>query len=84
MKNLIKINGREWVFEDELFHKVQRLPVTVLAIQINEPFEVDTLEGTMKGNPGDWLIKGVESELYPCKDSVFRKTYKSCNWKYAK
>lgn len=36
---------------------------------------IATLEGTMEAFPGDWIIRGVEGELYPCKDSIFRKTY---------
>lgn len=36
---------------------------------------IPTLEGLMLAEPGDWIIKGVEGELYPCKDSVFQKTY---------
>ena len=37
---------------------------------------VDTLEGVMQANVGDWVIKGVEGEIYPCKPSIFSKTYK--------
>ena len=36
-----------------------------------------TLEGTMKASIDDWIIKGVNNELYPCKPSVFEKTYHS-------
>lgn len=36
---------------------------------------VKTLEGAMVGNYGDWLIRGVKGELYPCKDEVFTMTY---------
>jgi hypothetical protein len=36
---------------------------------------IDTLEGTMVASPGDWIIKGVTGEYYPCKPEVFRKTY---------
>ena len=36
---------------------------------------IDTLEGRMTGNVGDWIIKGVQGEFYPCKDSIFIKTY---------
>jgi hypothetical protein len=36
---------------------------------------IDTLEGTMKANEGDWIIKGVNGEFYPCKPDVFSKTY---------
>jgi len=37
--------------------------------------EIVTLEGVMVGNAGDWLIKGVSGELYPCKPDIFDKTY---------
>lgn len=38
-------------------------------------FIVQTEEGEMRGGPDDWLIRGVEGELYPCKASVFAATY---------
>jgi len=50
-------------------------PIQVKAKQMREPFSVETLEGMMKGNAGDYLIMGIESEMYPCKKSVFEKTY---------
>ena len=34
-----------------------------------------TLEGTMKAEPGDYVIKGVNNEFYPCKPDIFAKTY---------
>ena len=34
-----------------------------------------TLEGVMMANQGDWIIKGVKGELYPCKPDVFEATY---------
>jgi len=36
---------------------------------------IHTLEGTMQANPEDWIIKGVEGELYPCKPSIFEAVY---------
>lgn len=36
---------------------------------------IDTLEGTMHVSPGDYVIKGVEGEFYPCKPDIFKKTY---------
>jgi hypothetical protein len=36
---------------------------------------VKTLEGWMLGGVGDWIIQGVEGELYPCKASIFAATY---------
>jgi hypothetical protein len=36
---------------------------------------IPTLEGNMKAMPGDWVIKGVNGEFYPCKPGIFEKTY---------
>lgn len=36
---------------------------------------IETLEGRMEGREGDWIIKGVKGELYPCKPDVFEATY---------
>ena len=36
---------------------------------------ISTLEGEMEAKIGDWIIKGVKGELYPCKDDIFRATY---------
>lgn len=38
---------------------------------------IDTLEGTMRANPGDWIIKGVKGEFYPCKPDIFEETYEA-------
>lgn len=37
--------------------------------------KISTLEGVMKANFGDWIIKGVNGEFYPCKPDIFDKTY---------
>lgn len=36
---------------------------------------VQTLEGTMTANVGDYIIRGVNGEFYPCKPDIFAKTY---------
>lgn len=36
---------------------------------------IDTLEGTMSVKPGDWIIRGVKGEFYPCKPDIFNATY---------
>lgn len=36
---------------------------------------IKTLEGEHLANIGDWIIKGVEGEFYPCKPEIFKKTY---------
>jgi hypothetical protein len=36
---------------------------------------IDTLEGKMFVNDGDWVIRGVKGEFYPCKPDIFEATY---------
>jgi hypothetical protein len=36
---------------------------------------IQTLEGTMVALIGDWIIKGVKGEFYPCKPDIFEQTY---------
>lgn len=38
-------------------------------------FRINTLEGAMLVNVGDWVIRGVQNELYPCKPDIFVATY---------
>ncbi len=40
-------------------------------------FEIDTLEGWLHVSPGDWIIKGVKGEFYPCKPDIFDATYEA-------
>ena len=37
--------------------------------------EIHTREGNMIADPGDWIIKGVKGEFYPCKPDIFEATY---------
>jgi hypothetical protein len=37
---------------------------------------IPTLEGVMRADLGDWVIKGVEGEFYPCKPAIFDATYR--------
>lgn len=38
---------------------------------------IQTLEGEMKANIGDYIIKGIKGELYPCKKKIFEQTYEA-------
>ena len=37
--------------------------------------DIPTLEGTMRAYVGDWIIRGVAGEFYPCRDDIFTATY---------
>lgn len=36
---------------------------------------IKTLEGLMVANLGDWILRGVKGEVYPCKNDIFAATY---------
>jgi len=39
------------------------------------PWDIKTLEGTMLADAGDYIIQGIQGELYPCKADIFLATY---------
>jgi hypothetical protein len=50
-------------------------PIPIFARRIDTVFTVETTEGMMTGQAGDWLMQGVSGELYICPDGIFRKSY---------
>jgi hypothetical protein len=55
--------------------KYRKKPVVIEAYQTDVVLLIDTLEGVMTANPGDWIITGVKGEKYPCKPDIFEATY---------
>ena len=51
-------------------------PIVIHAKRIDEEFQVNTLEGNYKqGKSGDYLMQGIDGELYICDGPIFNKTY---------
>lgn len=50
----------------------------------NETIKIKTLEGIMTAQKGDWIIRGIKGEIYPCKDDIFKATYDFVNLKHIK
>ena len=51
-------------------------------VEGNKCLMIPTLEGTMKARIGDWVIRGVKGEFYPCRPEIFEMTYEpyeDCN-----
>ena len=54
----------------------RKKPIVVHAKQIHESFRVNTLEGDYKqGKAGDYLMQGIDNELYICDKDIFERTY---------
>ena len=45
-----------------------------------ETMTIKTLEGDMTANVGDYIIKGVKGEFYPCKPDIFEQTYEQLKY----
>ncbi|OBX20142.1 hypothetical protein [Gelidibacter algens] len=57
------------------FKKAKKKPIAIKCVQIDEAFEVKTMEGKLTGKAGDWLMVGIDGEIYPCDAAIFKKTY---------
>ena len=57
------------------FSKAVKKPIPIQCFQIDEVFQVETMEGVMKGKKGDWLMVGVSGEMYVCDQTIFKQTY---------
>lgn len=45
--------------------------------KVNELLVISTMEGMMTASRGDWIIRGVKGEFYPCKPDIFKQTYEA-------
>jgi hypothetical protein len=77
MATKVRINGTEVSPEslDSNMQPVRKRPITVHAMELLYPAEVETLEGTMTGNPGDFLMRGVQGEHYVCRRDIFLSSH---------
>ena len=59
----------------------RKKPCQIWAYVTDQEIYIDTLEGKMKANKGDYIIKGVKGEIYPCKPDIFLMSYEyiGCN-----
>lgn len=54
--------------------------INVIGLPNNQMgIDITTLEGTMTARLGDYIIKGVKGELYPCKPDIFAATYEEAD-----
>jgi len=75
MERKLEIDGKPRQINNINLDSYRKKPVTVGARRIFKPFRVQTMEGIMEGKAGDWLIRGVKGEFYPCDHNIFKATY---------
>jgi len=71
----IQYNGRNMIEITKFIGTAREVSEDFMTEQI----AIRTLEGIMKVDVGDWVIKGVKGEFYPVKDDIFRATYEKVN-----
>ena len=80
-----QLNERGLIEEDWFWDAVTRNDIITHCFGKHYPdpawCEIKTLEGTMIANAGDYIIQGVNGEIYPCKADIFQKTYIEDNTK---
>ena len=74
-----RLNERGLIAENWFWDAVTRNDIITHCFGKHDPnpawCEIKTLEGTMIANAGDYIIQGVNGEIYPCKADIFQKTY---------
>jgi len=63
-----------WINEG-IYDREKPSPSGNYACGLGEGLVIPTLEGDMIARPGDWIIRGVKGEFYPCKSDIFEATY---------
>ena len=69
-------NMPDWFMDKVSSNEVILMNCNYNRYTIDEAFcKIETLEGTMFGYGGEYIIKGVQGEIYPCKPDIFKATY---------
>lgn len=71
----VQFNGTKESVLEILALQEQSCGVKVLRKDATGDLLIPTLEGTMRASVGDYIIRGVQGELYPCKSDIFEQTY---------
>ena len=61
--------------EDQVFNFITCNKYPIFNNEGEPAIKIQTLEGEMTASLGDYIIKGVNGEFYPCKPDIFEKTY---------
>lgn len=79
-KRPVEVEAIQWLDTPESTKEVAEFKPDGMAFVETKPdgrrrLQIPTLEGTMEATPGDYIIRGVRGEVYPCKPEIFHTTY---------
>ena len=67
----------DWISGNEGCARYYCAPGECTGTEEGHRVAIETLEGTMYADAGDFIIRGVQGEFYPCKPEIFEKTYEA-------
>lgn len=73
-KKAIEVEARQ-LTEDNALEIAAWCEGAIVASGMSNEVSIYTLEGEMRASLGDWIIRGVQGEFYPCKPHIFEQTY---------
>ncbi len=81
-KKPVVVEAIQWDGELSTYGRIQLMESADLDEQVafcpdDDTLMISTIEGDMTAQLGDWIIRGVNGELYPCKPDIFAKTYEA-------
>ena len=81
-KKPVEIEAIQFLDDAEILCEIQEFAENTISVDYGNAdkpvLKIPTLEGVMTASIGDYIIKGVKGELYPCKPDIFEQTYEKC------
>lgn len=78
----MSVNDTRYEGQEEYTWQPYRIkPTPVWAMRMNRDFECKTLEKTLHGKAGDWLVRADDGWTHPVEDQVFRRFYVKREWR---
>ena len=74
-KRPVKIKAIQWTDNNSL-EEIEKLSNHNI-LHKGQSLFIETLEGVMEATKGDYIIRGVQGEIYPCKPDIFAQTYEA-------
>lgn len=70
-----QIDTFEDIANEQGFKLARKRPIHIRVVELTERIQINTREGSLIGEPGDFLAEGINGEIYPIGREIFFKTY---------
>jgi hypothetical protein len=69
-----------WLYDGNPASMAEAILMGLTFVDTGGELKIPTLEGEMTASTGDYVIRGIKGEFYPCKPDIFHATYRPVNW----